>query len=149
MPIVILQENLHPGVFERPFFDEVLNWEQKKAVQSICQQNYGTLPYLISGPPGTGKTKTLIEIALQLIENVDKVTHILLLRHPTRRRTRWWNRLKPHLPPREMLRLNKPTLDVRGSAWRGPPLLLFGAEHVPPAPFQRPHVLPNRSHYLP
>lgn len=33
----------------------------QKAVDTILQQNYGNVPYLISGPPGTGKTKTIVE----------------------------------------------------------------------------------------
>ena len=36
------------------------------------------IPYLISGPPGTGKTKTIIETAMQLIKNVSDVHHILI-----------------------------------------------------------------------
>ncbi|GME65484.1 DNA helicase UvrD/REP type [Neofusicoccum parvum] len=45
---------------KRKLFDEELNFEQQKAVDSVCQHNYGEVPFLISGPPGTGKTKTII-----------------------------------------------------------------------------------------
>lgn len=39
-----IQEQLHPGVFAQEFFDQRLNWEQKKAVESIVSCSYGTLP---------------------------------------------------------------------------------------------------------
>lgn len=39
-----IQEQLHPGVFTQQFFDPDLNWEQKKAVESIWSRSYGTLP---------------------------------------------------------------------------------------------------------
>lgn len=49
------------------FLDTDLNFEQRKAVATICKQEYGQIPFLISGPPGTGKTKTLVETTLQLV----------------------------------------------------------------------------------
>lgn len=52
-----------------PWRDGDLNLEQKKAVQDIVKHRYGELPYLISGPPGTGKTKTVVEAILQLLES--------------------------------------------------------------------------------
>ncbi|ORY55709.1 uncharacterized protein BCR38DRAFT_491050 [Pseudomassariella vexata] len=58
---------LNPEIFRRQFFDQKLNWEQKKAVESICLQDYCALSYLVLGPPGTEKTRTLIKIALQLV----------------------------------------------------------------------------------
>lgn len=39
-----IQEQLHSGVFNQQFFDPELNWEQKKAVESIWSRSYGTLP---------------------------------------------------------------------------------------------------------
>lgn len=39
-----IQEQLHPGIFNQEFFDKNLNWEQKKAVESIWSRSYGTLP---------------------------------------------------------------------------------------------------------
>jgi DNA polymerase III delta prime subunit len=72
-----LQTKLNPGFSKRTYFDHELNWEQQKSIESICNQNYGSLPFLISGPPGTGKTKTLVETALQLVNNVEGVSHIL------------------------------------------------------------------------
>lgn len=48
-----VQAKLNPGSFVREFFDTELNWEQKKATESVCSRDYGTLPFLISGPPGT------------------------------------------------------------------------------------------------
>jgi hypothetical protein len=34
------------------FVDPSLNWEQKATVQSIVRNNYGLVPFIISGPPG-------------------------------------------------------------------------------------------------
>ncbi len=104
-----IQEKLHSGVFANTFYDRELNWEQKKAVQSICSQDYGTLPYLVSGPPGTGKTKTLIEAALQLVLRVDTSTHILVCAPSDPAADTLAIRLRGHLGPRDMLRLNRPT----------------------------------------
>jgi putative helicase MOV10L1/helicase MOV-10 len=103
-----VQFNLHSGQFDQPF-DVAINWEQKKAVENICSQNYGVIPYLISGPPGTGKTKTLIETALQLIRNVDKVSHILICAPSEPASDTLATRLKQHMKPHELLRLNRPT----------------------------------------
>lgn len=101
------QANLHSGRFNQAFLDEELNWPQKNAVENVCLQNYGTVPYIISGPPGTGKTKTLIETALQLLRNVDQVSHILICAPSEPATDTLADRLRLHLAPHEMLRLNR------------------------------------------
>lgn len=103
-----IQYKLHPGVFQK-FFDEEMNWEQRKAVESIWSQNYGNLPFLISGPPGTGKTKTVIETALQLIKNTTDHSHILLCAPSDPAADTLAQRLRKHLTTKEMLRLNRPS----------------------------------------
>ncbi|KAL1543277.1 RNA helicase [Salvia divinorum] len=52
-----------------------LNEEQKMAVDMIVVHKGGP-PYVIHGPPGTGKTKTLIEAILQIYRK-DRHAHIL------------------------------------------------------------------------
>jgi hypothetical protein len=104
-----MQTRLNPGAFSRDLFDNQLNREQQKAVESICLQNYGTLPYLISGPPGTGKTKTLVETALQLIKNDHNVSHVLICAPSDPATDTLVQRLSKHLNPSEMLRLNRPS----------------------------------------
>jgi DNA polymerase III delta prime subunit len=104
-----VQTTLNPGSFKRPFFDEQLNWEQKKAVESICSQNYGTLPFLISGPPGTGKTKTLVEVALQLLKRVDRVSHILFCAPSDPAADMIVQHISAYFNPAELLRLNRPS----------------------------------------
>jgi hypothetical protein len=104
-----VQTKLNTGSFNRPFFDKQLNWEQQKAVESICSHNYGTLPFLISGPPGTGKTMTLVETALQLINNVDKVSHILFCAPSDPAADTLVQRLSAYFKPPELLRLNRPS----------------------------------------
>lgn len=64
-----MQHQLNSAKFDFIPFDTRLNYEQLKTVDVIRNRTYGTVPYLISGPPGTGKTKTIVEIALQLAEN--------------------------------------------------------------------------------
>lgn len=72
-----MQENLHLGGSQESS-DLDLNREQRRAVNSIWSQDYGNLPFLISGPPGTGKTKTVIETVLQLVKKTTEHAHILL-----------------------------------------------------------------------
>lgn len=103
-----MQENLHAGQFRQAFFDQVLNWEQKKAVEAVCEGKYGKLPYLISGPPGTGKTKTIIETALQLLKNTSAYGHILLCAPSDPAADTLVHRLRQHLNTSEVLRLNRP-----------------------------------------
>ncbi|KAM3962458.1 putative helicase mov-10-B.1 [Aphomia sociella] len=51
------------------FFNPLIkhNVEQRTAVEHIISETSGTAPYLVHGPPGTGKTVTIIEAILQLV----------------------------------------------------------------------------------
>jgi DNA polymerase III delta prime subunit len=102
-----VQTALNPASFNRAFFDEQLNWEQKKAIGSICSHNYGTLPFLVSGPPGTGKTKTLVEVALQLVKSVDGVSHVLFCAPSDPAADMIVQRISSHFNSTELLRLNR------------------------------------------
>ncbi|TVY42253.1 putative helicase, partial [Lachnellula subtilissima] len=102
-----LQTSLNNLSFSRLPFDSELNWEQEKAIESIGGQNYGTLPFLISGPPGTGKTKTLVELAIQLVKNVDNVAHILFCAPSDPAADTLVRRLASHFDPTQMFRLNR------------------------------------------
>ncbi|KAJ3281806.1 hypothetical protein HK104_011261 [Borealophlyctis nickersoniae] len=61
---------------ELEMFDEDLNWEQRKAVQAVIRADYGNVPFIILGPPGTGKTKTVVEAIRQVVAS-DPNAHIL------------------------------------------------------------------------
>ncbi|XP_062532156.1 RNA helicase Mov10l1 isoform X2 [Bombyx mori] len=43
------------------------NLEQRSAVEHIVSGSSGRAPYLVHGPPGTGKTVTIVEAILQLV----------------------------------------------------------------------------------
>ncbi|XP_052756472.1 putative helicase mov-10-B.1 [Galleria mellonella] len=51
------------------FFNPLVrdNKEQRTAVEHIVSETSGIAPYLIHGPPGTGKTVTIVEAILQLV----------------------------------------------------------------------------------
>jgi DNA polymerase III delta prime subunit len=104
-----VQTMLNRGSFKRAFFDQQLNWEQMKAIGSICSHNYATLPFLVSGPPGTGKTKTLVEVALQLVQSVDGVSHVLFCAPSDPAADMIVQRISSHFNSTELLRLNRPS----------------------------------------
>lgn len=58
------------------FYDEKLhnNKEQEQAVKNIVTGTSRPIPYLVFGPPGTGKTVTIVEAIKQV-----QATIILLL----------------------------------------------------------------------
>jgi helicase MOV-10 len=106
----IVQKTLDPArKTALTWFDNALNHEQKRSVNSICMMNYGAVPFLISGPPGTGKTKTLVETILQLIKNVKYINHILVCTPSDPSADVVADRLSSHLNQEELIRLCSPS----------------------------------------
>ncbi|KAI9712204.1 MAG: hypothetical protein M1812_006938 [Candelaria pacifica] len=100
------QVGLPQGVFHRVWVDTTLNFEQRRAVDGIMRQNYGKIPFLVSGPPGTGKTKTLIETTLQWLSRSPPTRHMLVCAPSDQAADVLANRLRVFLSPKDLFRLN-------------------------------------------
>ncbi|RUS27314.1 hypothetical protein BC938DRAFT_483436 [Jimgerdemannia flammicorona] len=96
------------------FEDRELNWEQRKAVERIVAGDYGGVPFVVSGPPGTGKTKTLVESILQILRQSSHAStaHILVAAPSNSACDTLARRLLSHLPATDLLRLNSPARTV-------------------------------------
>lgn len=103
----VLQKTLNTGKSGISLRDPLLNYEQAKATTTILQSNWGRIPYLISGPPGTGKTKTVVELTLQMLAK-DPTVRLLLCSPSESASDLLVQRLSKSLRPNELLRLNSP-----------------------------------------
>ncbi|CAK1357377.1 putative helicase Mov10l1 [Cercospora beticola] len=100
-----LQRTLNAARYDLDLIDPLLNHEQMRAINTVLYEDYGRVPYLISGPPGTGKTKTVVELALQLLGQ-DETRHLLICAPSDSAADTLVRRLSSRLSPKELLRLN-------------------------------------------
>lgn len=61
---------------EMNYFNKCLNGRQKKAVHRILCAHGRPIPYILFGPPGTGKSVTVVESILQVFKRI-KCSRIL------------------------------------------------------------------------
>ena len=92
--------------FDPSSIDATLNEEQSAAIQAITSRDH-TIPYLISGPPGTGKTRTLVAAILAIL-HVNPHAHILACAPSNPAADTITSRLVPHLAAKQLFRLNPP-----------------------------------------
>lgn len=59
----------HPLVTINHYEDRSLNPEQREAVAAAMSPGRMGVPFIIFGPPGTGKTSTVAELVLQVLHN--------------------------------------------------------------------------------
>ncbi|KAK5168108.1 uncharacterized protein LTR77_006676 [Saxophila tyrrhenica] len=99
------QKSLNRRSVDLEFPDPLLNYEQSKAIDTVLGGRYGPVPFIVSGPPGTGKTKTVVEMALQLLQR-DNGAHILLCAPSDPAADTLVRRLSMHMNPPQLLRVN-------------------------------------------
>ncbi|XP_058829125.1 putative helicase mov-10-B.1 [Topomyia yanbarensis] len=79
------------------------NPEQQAAVLNIVNRTSYPLPYVLFGPPGTGKTTTLVEAIVQICTR-SSATHILVTTQSNSACDDITLRLMKHLPPEQLYR---------------------------------------------
>lgn len=67
---LVLTNKISGARSELKWFNKNLNSIQKEAIKNIMRGEARPMPYVVFGPPGTGKTVTIIEAILQLSINV-------------------------------------------------------------------------------
>lgn len=70
LDVTYKDDNMYLCDDKLPWYNSTLNPIQKRAVFNILRGETEKMPYIIFGPPGTGKTVTLVETMLQLIRNL-------------------------------------------------------------------------------
>ncbi|KAG7087423.1 hypothetical protein E1B28_013391 [Marasmius oreades] len=95
-----------PHVTHESWVDKGLNAEQRMAASTVSLYQ-SPIPFLIRGPPGTGKTRTIVETVHQILR-FQPNAHILLCAPSNPATDTLTQRLATVLNPREMLRLNDP-----------------------------------------
>ena len=94
---------------ELSYYDDKVanNPEQVQAVTAIVAGRSGRVPYLVFGPPGTGKTVTLVE-AIRQVWKMQEDTHILACAPSNTAADLLTVRLRRHnhIPEDQILRLN-------------------------------------------
>ncbi|KAL4226712.1 Helicase MOV-10 [Mactra antiquata] len=81
------------------------NAEQKCAVQHIVAGTSKPAPYIVFGPPGTGKTVTIVE-AMKQVWKSNRTTCILACTPSNSAADLIAKRLREHVPKTEIIRLN-------------------------------------------
>merc|ERR1719186_713093 len=84
------------------------NPEQMLAVKHIVAGSSGGAPYLVFGPPGTGKTVTMVE-AIKQITSLEINNRILVTAPSNAAADVLASRLNQHIPPSQLLRLHAPS----------------------------------------
>ena len=113
----VLQLSLPKGTFPHiSWFDTQLNYEQQKAIHAVLDSSYGNVAYLVFGPPGSGKSKTIVETTMQLLQksqhlarghrDTHQAPHILLCAPSDSAADTLASRLASRLTPAELFRLN-------------------------------------------
>ncbi|KAJ3022945.1 hypothetical protein HKX48_004856 [Thoreauomyces humboldtii] len=89
------------------FFNDILNGEQKMAVERLARRDYGDVPFIIHGGPGTGKTSTLTECCLQVLK-ADPTAHLLVSAPSNSACDTITRRLSAYLDNNALVRINHP-----------------------------------------
>ncbi|NXJ88725.1 SDE3 helicase, partial [Corythaixoides concolor] len=105
-PSASCHKSLLAGAFQPQWFDRRLqdNEEQRRAVAHIVTGMSRPAPYLIFGPPGTGKTVTLVE-AIKQVWTCFKGIRILACAPSNSAADLLCQRLVKDIPPRDIYRL--------------------------------------------
>ncbi|XP_031507892.1 helicase MOV-10 isoform X1 [Papio anubis] len=104
---------LLPSDVKLKLYDRSLesNPEQLQAMRHIVMGTTRPAPYIIFGPPGTGKTVTLVEAIKQVVKHLPKA-HILACAPSNSGADLLCQRLRVHLPS-SIYRLLAPSRDIR------------------------------------
>jgi helicase MOV-10 len=87
------------------------NLEQSQAVQNIVNGTSKPAPYLVFGPPGTGKTVTIVE-SIKQVWKLNENSHILATAPSNSAADLVAERILQSMPPSQVLRLYSPSRDL-------------------------------------
>lgn len=99
--------SLIPDGTELKFFSRAPepNPEQKRAIQHIVQGSSRPAPYIIFGPPGTGKTFTLVEATKQVLTHISE-SRVLVCAPSNSAADLVAQKMLEHIQRRQVLRMN-------------------------------------------